>query len=742
MTDILPPAGWPNVRQLETNEFASGGANGNMNEQAKSLAARSELLKQYAALPYESKTGGYALNERVQLATGDIVRSTIASNVNNPNENMTGWVLSNSDSQIKTWSGRTQEEKNRENLSLADFGCIGDGITDDTSGYRAAITYAMENNILIDGCGLTYLSTTRGTEMKWVKNATVITPSDGTIVYDSVGNVSVQKDNLQTYNLIRLGGGAPLASGYQRGLISIGNHSCPKISRANTVSLIAIGSNTFAEMSDDKVARFNIAVGDGALMGTVGSESNVKLGSRNTAVGYLAGHFNTTGYMNCFYGRNAGHNNTTGYENTAIGYSANVGGNSPIGWSGNIEMQWGGKGYSRNTAIGAAAAFWGGERVTAVGFEALKNIKSSSANVAIGHQAGLLVDSDISYDGYQASYSLSVNSTYSISDSITTVTLSSASPVLIDAGDLIGLNVTTGSLIVECGKAVVKSVSGNTFTIDTPISGATGVGDAKLIVVEKTSGSTRTASSSNILIGLSSAQNKTQLRDNVVLGTDALSASSSELSEANVLVGNRSGGNATKFTSCAGLGTNALRFLVNGSNATVLTNSTAIGANSRVSGDNQVQLGGSAATTYAFGAVQDRSDMRDKADIEAMPESMTDFVLNLNAVQGVWDMRDDYILDHPEDWTDEQKKEWWANPVKDGTRKRGRRHNWFIAQEVKELADKLGIDFAGLQDHKLIDGTDTFTIGYEEFIPPIVATIQKLSKRMDEIELRLTALEK
>ena len=93
MTDILPPAGWPNVRQLETNEFATGGANGNMNEQAKSLAARSELLKQYAALPYESKTGGYALNERVQLATGDIVRSTIASNVNNPNVNMTGWKV-------------------------------------------------------------------------------------------------------------------------------------------------------------------------------------------------------------------------------------------------------------------------------------------------------------------------------------------------------------------------------------------------------------------------------------------------------------------------------------------------------------------------------------------------------------------------------------------------------------------------------------------------------------------------
>ena len=93
MTDINPTPSWANVRQLETNEFATGGANGNMNEQAKSLAARSELLKKYAALPYESKTGGYALNERVQLTTGDIVRSTIPSNVNNPNDDMTGWVF-------------------------------------------------------------------------------------------------------------------------------------------------------------------------------------------------------------------------------------------------------------------------------------------------------------------------------------------------------------------------------------------------------------------------------------------------------------------------------------------------------------------------------------------------------------------------------------------------------------------------------------------------------------------------
>ena len=119
MTDILPPAGWLNVRQLETNEFASGGANGNMNEQAKSLAARSELLKQYATLPYESKTGGYALGATVKLDNGDIVKSTIDGNVNDPNSDMTGWVKTNDASFIFD-GNETQHEINTKTIRSLD----------------------------------------------------------------------------------------------------------------------------------------------------------------------------------------------------------------------------------------------------------------------------------------------------------------------------------------------------------------------------------------------------------------------------------------------------------------------------------------------------------------------------------------------------------------------------------------------------------------------------------------------
>lgn len=152
MTDILPPAGWPNVRQLETNEFATGGANGNMNEQAKSLAARSELLKQYAALPYESKTGGYALNERVQLATGDIVRSTIPSNVNNPNENMTGWVKTNLASQIFDLIGNSQQEINDQIKTPLAVNADDTGASDTTSAL----------NLLMNPSGKNVIQMTKG----------------------------------------------------------------------------------------------------------------------------------------------------------------------------------------------------------------------------------------------------------------------------------------------------------------------------------------------------------------------------------------------------------------------------------------------------------------------------------------------------------------------------------------------------------------------------------------------------
>lgn len=59
---------------------------------------------------YATEIGGYPLNARIAIDNGDIVRSTIASNTNNPNTDMTGWVKVNSASQIFDNNGNSIQE--------------------------------------------------------------------------------------------------------------------------------------------------------------------------------------------------------------------------------------------------------------------------------------------------------------------------------------------------------------------------------------------------------------------------------------------------------------------------------------------------------------------------------------------------------------------------------------------------------------------------------------------------------
>ena len=71
-------------------------------------------------------------------------------------------------------------------------------------------------------------------------------------------------------------------------------------------------------------------------------------------------------------------------------------------------------------------------------------------------------------------------------------------------------------------------------------------------------------------------------------------------------------------------------------------NTTALGAGAAVTGINQVQLGNATTTTYAYGAVQDRSDKRDKTDVHNSDLGL-EFIQKLRPVKFRWDYRDDYI---------------------------------------------------------------------------------------------------
>lgn len=58
-------------------------------------------------------------------------------------------------------------------------------------------------------------------------------------------------------------------------------------------------------------------------------------------------------------------------------------------------------------------------------------------------------------------------------------------------------------------------------------------------------------------------------------------------------------------------------------------------------------------------------------------------------------------------------------------------HYGLIAQEVKELMDKIGIeDFGGY-----VEGEDgVLGLRYEQFISPIIKALQQISDRIDKLE--------
>lgn len=185
------------------------------------------------------------------------------------------------------------------------------------------------------------------------------------------------------------------------------------------------------------------------------------------------------------------------------------------------------------------------------------------------------------------------------------------------------------------------------------------------------------------------------------------------------------------------------------------SHSTAIGCFAQITGANQVQMGGSATTTYVYGTVQNRSDARDKADVRDTVLGLG-FINSLRPVDYKLDMRDDYKPEAPdrskfaetEEGVDEFNAaiEAWLvsakldNLIHDGSKKRGRYHHGLIAQEVQALIAETGVDFGGFQDHKLAGGNDVLSIGYDEIIGPLIKAVQELSARVKVLEAELAAL--
>lgn len=446
---------------------------------------------------------------------------------------------------------------------------------------------------------------------------------------------------------------------------------------------IAVGDkfSLGAQRPDDgqpKTPAHNLAVGAKAL-------ASCQDGDQNTAVGTYALQFHQT--SNCTaVGYSALKMNTKGRENTSTGYKSLT--SCTIG--------------SRNTADGfwAMGQLTDGDFNTATGWYAGRNLLSGSSNTYNGARAGFSNPggSGNTYLGAHAGYGS--GSTSVAYDNVTCGGAESWA---------YGVGTTAYGVQARVGTLAVPSPEGTALGHLATASGdygPTAVGYKALA-----SGSRSTA------VG---EEAKAEGVQTVALGALAQAG----------------GSYTTAVGGQAGLGCTGTRntFVGPGAGAAAnsYSNTTAVGSFAQVTGNNQVQLGDAATTTYVYGTVQNRSDLRDKADVETTTLGL-DWIMGLKPIQGRWDMREDYT-----ERNDDGTTTWYP---RDGRMKRNRLHQWFGAQDVAALCKEKGVDFGGLQDHNILDGEDVLSLGYDEFIPPIVKAMQEQNARLDAQDDRLKAIE-
>lgn len=485
----------------------------------------------------------------------------------------------------------------------------------------------------------------------------------------------------------------------------------------------------------------NTAVGNSSLRNTTTGYQNLAIGvnagfsnttgNSNTSIGYNSSNNITTGSGNSFFGYNAGSNQQTVSNQIGIGYEALRGGTTPASNTG-----------TSNTAIGHQALLVntsGGSNV-AVGANTLKANTTGSANIANGTNC-LISNTTGSYNVAIGISTLNNNSTGSRNTAI-------------------GFYGTLFSNTTSGYNSVIGGYTAYSQNNQTITAGSFIVGASYTILTAGTTDYTLIGSANNSVGTVFTA---TGVGSGT--GTATLNHQTSALGY-QASYSNLSGHNVTA------LGVNSLY------SNTAFYNVTGVGANTEVTGSNQVQLGDAATTTYAYGAVQDRSDLRDKADVRDTTLGLA-FIESLRPVDFKWDKREDYRTQPPgkpdypvkpaqpervdslqlegeleEDYKARVDAEWaatldtweedyrtlcdtidaeflaihsaWlesnklANITHDGTHKRNRYHHGVIAQEVPA-------EFGGLQHHALKGGDDVWSVGYEEFIAPLIKAVQELS---------------
>jgi hypothetical protein len=315
---------------------------------------------------------------------------------------------------------------------------------------------------------------------------------------------------------------------------------------------------------------------------------------------------------------------------------------------------------------------------------------------------------------------------------------------------------------ITAGRGISNQLTNTVFGVNALSGTSSGITQCVAIGYEALKDFNDTALDGHTAVGYQAAKFVTGTFPVTAIGSRALRVATS--ASTSTAVGNNSLYNATTGSGNTAIGDSTMGQITTGVRNTAVgkgsgfgggtgaVNTSCFGSDSAVTGNNQVQLGDSATTTYVYGTVQNRSDIRDKADIRDTQLGL-DFIKELRPVDYKYDLREDYRPEMPQipdsNATEEEKaayevaKAKWIEDSKlenithDGSKKRTRYHHGLIAQEVKAVIDAKGIDFGGYQDHKIKGGDDVLSIGYDELIAPMIKAIQELSAEVASLKAQL-----
>lgn len=594
---------------------------------------------------------------------------------------------------------------------------------------------------------------------------------------------------------------ARLAVPHLKDVIAIGNRAAYGATRNNSYlsDCIALGSGVMSYGDMTSSAEHNIGVGEFALHRITSGDRNIGIGSlslvgltsgrcniaigRDCCQGITSGSYSVAigycamgeyGWSN-LYGEIDGQTKITGSNNIAVGayaaskLSGTSGDNTIVGYAAALEA----KLASRNVALGEHALYTAqldtslnGKVLIADTLQGTYSQSGTTVTVTMpGHHAvvGCYVAFRVTSGGIPASsyleYVTSVSGdTFTIYSDVPNDTSGDCEALEFEQGEdstqmaahncVIGVNAACYQKDASYSVAVgFNALRGSIAEANSKMENSTAVGyrafescykAARATGVGYCAGLNSPEVSMSVVIGDYAALSCAgAINGCVIVGSNAANGVQTALS-GTVLMGSSAGNIKGSMSYCTFIGHQAM---YDSSDTSTYTNSTAIGYQAKVSGSNQVQLGKANTTVYAYGAVQDRSDARDKADIRDTQLGL-DFLCSLHPVDFRWDYRDDYFdyVERDVETIDSDGKKTVETIVevipveKDGSRKRTRYHHGLIAQEVKAILDEKRIDFGGYQDHRINGGKDILTLGYEEFIGPIIKAIQEIDARLSALE--------